>query len=276
MTTALTIAQKHEEIITKRAEDNRVMADYVKGLSGVLQYYRDRALTYINDSSHNVLDMYRKLGKLALEVQNDDTAGPNAVGALCRSLDWDLGALYKTAVFARTYTDEEYERLCERKRPCGDRLTWSHVVELIAVQDKQKRLRFECIAANTGLTARELRTLIRDEFKAVETRKRSGSGFAKPKSLKELCQNFTADSSFAIRKLTQVCIPAIEAESKITEDRMDPSRLGLLTQMVKDTRKVINTYQKQLRDLEEVRTRYRDALGVDDDDLSDLDLEDSE
>ena len=219
--------------------------------------------------------MYRELSKIVQQIKDDpELSSINAVEYLSASISYEPNTLYKANVFLNNYTDSEYELLVKRLRPNGESLTWSHVLELLTVSDKRHRARLESIAANEGLTAADLRELIREEVNNGQSQ-RPGAGrpFPKPKNFKEFVKVSQRDIDYNCRKFDAISLPALEKEMELPPDQVNKKRLTLVTDLMQKTHKILQRQQRQLRMLESIQHRYCDILDVEPEEFVDTEDE---
>lgn len=122
---------------------------------------------------------YRR-GQQALGLSGE---GAKDVGKAMTRLSEEVATnpmtLRRARQFAEVYgTDEEVDALLKLRTPEGLPLRWSHVQELISVEDRAGRARLQRLAATEGWTVRQLRA----EVQRLHGGKRSRGGrkFAPP------------------------------------------------------------------------------------------------
>jgi hypothetical protein len=122
------------------------------------------------------LEYYHWLGKQVQEIMDhkDKYGGTseisgtelNPVDKIAEAASLDKSAVYKAAQFYRSYsTQKELTRICGlRLKGTDSPLTWGHMIQLISVEDGEKRKVLEKETCDKGWTHIELRDALQKKF----------------------------------------------------------------------------------------------------------------
>ncbi len=104
-----------------------------------------------------------RIGRLIADVKlSEQRYGARAVKNLAAALGRDEATLYRFALVAEAWNEQELEILLERKTPHGEPLSFSHLVELAQVSNKTTRQEMLEFALCYGVSVRELIDAIAD------------------------------------------------------------------------------------------------------------------
>jgi hypothetical protein len=168
-------ARTTDEIIAgMREEDAAAVREKV--LKGMNPACRKKLKYFENWLRKEVDHTLRRRYELGLQVQelyDDETKGggkvygTDAIGRICKLLNWDDGLIRMALRFVRAYSPEDLERLCAQVLPKGQPLTWSHVRALLEVTDRSRRQELLDRTTAEGWTCTELaRQIVRPESHA--------------------------------------------------------------------------------------------------------------
>ena len=105
----------------------------------------------------------REVGASILEIKTaPGKYGTGGVALLARALGRDVATLYRYAQVAACWSTGELEKILSAKDPAMQSLSWSHLVELAAVDSVQFRKALLKEALECGLSVRELVGRIRE------------------------------------------------------------------------------------------------------------------
>jgi hypothetical protein len=115
----------------------------------------------LREMDHSLRSRY-ELGLQVQELYEDErknagkTYGRNAIGRICKLLDWDDGIIRSALRFVRTFTPADLDRLCAEVLPTGEPLNWSHIRALLQVETRAKRQELLDRTIQEGWTCTEL------------------------------------------------------------------------------------------------------------------------
>lgn len=137
------------------------------------------------------LQQYRKIGPEAVSRERKTgTYSPGLAKELAAELKTSEANVQKAWQFAKDYSDDEFDELCELRTADGKPISWGHVTKLLSVTDKRSRRALQRRAAKEGWSARALEREIRR--KQPEKRSHGGGKLAKPTSRDELLREVLA------------------------------------------------------------------------------------
>jgi hypothetical protein len=152
------------------AERERILERMNPACRKKLRYFE----TWLRQEVGHTLRRRYELGLQVQELYDDETKGggkvygTNAIGRICKLLNWDDGLIRMALRFVRAYSPEDLERLCAQVLPKGEPLTWSHVRALLEVTDRSRRQELLEKTTSEGWTCTELaRQIVRLEGHAA-------------------------------------------------------------------------------------------------------------
>ena len=105
--------------------------------------------------------VWYEVGRKVFKITAASEHGNKAVAKIAKALGRDKTLLYEAGRVAETWTQRQFEELLARRdKVCGNRLSWSHFVELVRVDDSRSRGLLIKKVLNEGLSVRELKRQI--------------------------------------------------------------------------------------------------------------------
>jgi hypothetical protein len=104
-----------------------------------------------------------RVGVHVLEIKSDERKyGERGVVRLSEAIERDAATLYRYALVPERWNEAAFAELLELQTARGEPLSWTHMVELAAVESDAERSALTMRAVREGLSARALASLIRD------------------------------------------------------------------------------------------------------------------
>jgi hypothetical protein len=114
-----------------------------------------------NATAADIRTRYR-VGHVVLDIrQREDRYGTKAVALLAAALGRDETTLYRYAIVAETWSENEVGAMLQRKMPTGEPITWSHLMELATVSSRDERERLFRLTVSACLSVRALAIQVR-------------------------------------------------------------------------------------------------------------------
>jgi hypothetical protein len=158
-----------------------VVARAVKQMCPALREQYDSARRLLSSAASSDARARYRVGTIVAEIKKrEDRYGTRAVTLLATALGRDETTLYRYATVAETWSESALADLLLKRMPCGEPLSWSHLLELAAIASPEHRERLIQEALNEGLSVRALAALGRGEWT------RGGHRAALPPSLSRL------------------------------------------------------------------------------------------
>jgi len=202
-----------------------------------------------------VVRVWYRRGQQALGLLN---VGAKEVGPAMEKLGAGVGTnpatLRRARQFARVYTENQLEALLKLRTPEGLPLGWSHVQELISVEDRAGRARLQRLAATEGWTVRRLKA----EVQRLRGGKRSRGGrkFAPPGTPEEALRRLADQGRMWVNLSKQtILFDSFDVVDRLseTEPGLQPERLARLKEAIAvlaEVEKVARMAKAQLGKLE--------------------------
>ncbi len=110
--------------------------------------------------------------------------GVGAVEQIRDYFGWDEGVVYAALRLAQRFTQEEIDHLCETKMPNGQPLSYSHLMCLVGIQDREERREMIEKAVAENWTSRDLARAVVHGKEPVRLKKdeKRGRPIGKPKT----------------------------------------------------------------------------------------------
>lgn len=206
------------EIITKTDKmDATARQEIINEMPDALLWKFEEIRAFVIDEAISVFRRRHKLGCMVLEVTNDeDKYGKHAVDQMSKLLSMDNSLLYNAKLFAERYSMNDLEELTNLRNRIGDSLTWSHVVQLIRVPDRDARLQLQQQTADNSWTYQELLKQVQDN-KGGKTSK-GGRPLAKPTGLDGFITQVDSMSSKWIKCSNDIWLSEDGGLDEITAD----------------------------------------------------------
>ncbi len=193
MSTELT---KTENTIVKLDDGKR--QSLVEQMTDALLWKFEEIRAFVIDEAISIFKRRHRLGRMVLEVTKDpDKYGKQAVEQMSSLLNMDNSLLYNAKLFAERYSENDLDELTKLRNNHGDSLTWSHVVQLIRVPDRDARLKLQQETVDNNWTYQELLKFVQDA-KGGKTSK-GGRPLAKPSDLSGVVTQIESMSSKWLR-----------------------------------------------------------------------------
>jgi hypothetical protein len=139
-----------------------VVARAVRRMSPDLKRQYDAARRLLATSTSADVRARHRVGAIVAEIKvSEDRYGARAVTLLSQALGKDETTLYRYAMVAETWNEEEIAEILLRRTPTGEPVSWSHLLELAAVTSASDRARYLNQAISHGLSVRQLAQLAR-------------------------------------------------------------------------------------------------------------------
>jgi len=115
----------------------------------------------LDDQRHGKAAAWYAVGQKVVKITADSTYGKKAVAKIAEALGWDASLLYAAGRVAKRWSSQAFKKVLSRRDDVrGNRLSWSHFVELERVVDpKQCDLLIEQTLSE-GLSVRDLKRTI--------------------------------------------------------------------------------------------------------------------
>lgn len=173
-TTKELIADMQEE--DEQAKRERILQAMSPACREKLKYFDNWLRQEVSRTLRSRYELGLQVQELYEDERNNNARlyGRNALGRICKILQWEEGLLRMTLRFVRTYTPEELNRMCSSVLPGGEPLTWSHVRALLQVGDTTRRQKLLDRTVAEGWNCVELAQEIKNlhDGKVDETRGR--------------------------------------------------------------------------------------------------------
>lgn len=111
----------------------------------------------LDGQRHDKATTWYAVGQKVVKVMADAEYGKKAVAKIAKALGRDATGLYEAGRVARTWSRQQFERLIEKRDIVrGNRLSWSHLVELLRVDESRDRNLLINKVLDEGLSVRDL------------------------------------------------------------------------------------------------------------------------
>lgn len=216
---------------------------------------------------------YHWIGESLIKVQDASKYGSGAVEKIAEASGYDLAVLYKARAFAAAYTDAELEELIKLRTLSDDKrnsglLSWTHVVQLLSVEDKKTRRVLQERVAREGLTVQALADLIQDHFGG----KRRGGGrpLARPVSASAGLRQLQSVSGQWLKRQQQVwngeSHSLFEDLAELPPEQYTPETVEALEAVIDTQTSMRDACRKNIEDaqtlLKTIRQRLKSAPPV--------------
>ena len=157
----------------------------------------DRIAKTLEQTKTDVAKRFYEIGvMLRTVVSKRAVYGESTMERLADALSIDLSQLQDCRQVATAFKAEKFEKLIERRNALGNRITWTHIVQLSRLRDAPSEVRVEINRQtfNEGLSTRELGRRIQEHFDKPATHpdRRAGRKPTPPRSitagLDEICR----------------------------------------------------------------------------------------
>jgi hypothetical protein len=194
---------------------------------------------------------------------NGKVYGKNAIGGICKLLNWDDGLIRAALRFVNTYSQEDLERLCSARLPKGQPLTWSHVRALVPLDKAAERQELLDRTVAEGWTCNQL---------ALEIKRMgdgpAGDGRGRPPRLPKDFDGAVAQQQESAERWDRLYdrVWAKEDRSlvtqaaKLSEDEVTEERLHQARELAWQLRRVAEQAAKQAEKAEEVVQEFERIL----------------
>jgi hypothetical protein len=142
----------------KAAERARILEKMNSACREKYEYIR----TWFSREMDHMLRSRYELGLHVQELYEDERKnagkvyGRNAVGRICKLLEWDDGVIRAALRFVKTFSPDDLDRICALVLPTGEPLTCSHIRTLLHVDDAKSRRALLDRTVEEGWTCTEL------------------------------------------------------------------------------------------------------------------------
>lgn len=166
---------------------------------------------------------------------------------LATRLRTNPNTLRKERLFARKYTQRDFDKLVKLRRPDGMALHWGHVLCLITVRLKKDRNRLQQKAAKLNWSAAELYAAIRDN--RPDDAGRGGRPIKVPQTTTAKLQLLITEGERWLRKY-QAIVEAEDSafldELQVSDDPVEKELKGKLKDQLAEIGRVTNRTKKSL------------------------------
>lgn len=112
----------------------------------------------LDGERHERAKAWYEVGREIVKITADTKYGKKAVAKIAMALGRDKTMLYEAGCVAETWMRRQFEELLTRRdKVRGNRLSWSHFVELARVDDSRSRSLLIRKTLNEGLSVRDLK-----------------------------------------------------------------------------------------------------------------------
>lgn len=244
---------------TAVAQQQQAIDKMGKELRKVYHELREERVGLVNTGLH----YYRALGEHIEQVTADTNKyGAGAIKLLATALDASSDLLYKAASFFRNYSEQEFADLLALRTSTDDGLTWTHVINLLAIDDHKKRTRLQEHAAKMNWTAEELREAVIEQLGEKAAGRKSGSGpkHVQPKSTMQGLKNYCVGAGEFVRRSSGLWDEFFETAYQVPPDTVDNPALEQVERVVTMAEQAAKAAQQQLAAATKVRDRYREIV----------------
>jgi len=224
---------------------------------------------WIRRQCDHMLRSRYELGKAALELLEDEQKnggklyGKNAIGRICKVLQWDDGLIRLSMRFARNYSEADLERLCALVMPSGETLTWSHLRCLLTISEAKQRQDLLDLAVRESWSCTELAHQVKylDEDKEPDSRGRPPT---KPKDFDSAVKQQLEHAGQWDRRHSRVWgqqdTSLVAQATKLAPEEVTKERLQKAQELAYQLRCVANQAIKQAEAAEQVAREFEQIL----------------
>ncbi|WP_394822128.1 hypothetical protein [Pendulispora albinea] len=192
-----------------------------------------------------------RIGRLIKDVKGSEQRyGARAVKNLAAALGRDEATLYRFALVAEAWTEEDLDVLLARKTPHGEPLSFSHLVELAQIQDKNRRSEMLEFALSYGASVRELIDAIADPGA-----ERTDNNGADPAPSIDSLLRRVASTCDAVQRKIEISERLLSQLERSTDPKSTNSIDELLSRAVSSQRAILEASTRSIERLERARQR---------------------
>jgi len=137
-------AFEHEACVLEMSAENQKAYEEIRNL--------------LDGQRHDRAKTWYAVGRKVVKIMADSEYGKKAVAKIAKALGRDASLLYEAGRVTETWLPRQFaELVAKRDRVRGNRLSWSHFVELARVDDSRQRGLLVKKVLNKGLSVRELK-----------------------------------------------------------------------------------------------------------------------